>query len=218
MRGRAPPHAVKRRPSGITPAYAGKSTRSTIRLLFAMGSPPRMRGRGFEYVKQYGEAGITPAYAGKRHPYCGPVGYRQDHPRVCGEEERTNRCACWTEGSPPRMRGRGARSRRRKIISRITPAYAGKRRPEDGRKNKCGDHPRVCGEELATGAAKIGGWGSPPRMRGRVIRGLATRITSGITPAYAGKSAGNHVRKGLQRDHPRVCGEELFFLLCGGDT
>ena len=106
MRGRAPPHAVKRRPSGITPAYAGKSTRSTIRLLFAMGSPPRMRGRGFEYVKQYGEAGITPAYAGKRIYICRNPDCGRDHPRVCGEEFRVRQLYCLHVGSPPRMRGR----------------------------------------------------------------------------------------------------------------
>ena len=112
--------------AGITPAYAGKSTRLSRIQHCAEGSPPRMRGRGFEYVKQYGEAGITPAYAGKRHPYCGPVGYRQDHPRVCGEEERTNRCACWTEGSPPRMRGRVILPELCAPVLGITPAYAGK--------------------------------------------------------------------------------------------
>ena len=52
------------------------------------------------------------------------------------------------------------------------------------------------------------GQGSPPRMRGKVIRGLATRITSGITPAYAGKSAAAPLVSTPARDHPRVCGEK----------
>ena len=126
MRGRAPPHAVKRRPSGITPAYAGKSTRSTIRLLFAMGSPPRMRGRGFEYVKQYGEAGITPAYAGKRIYICRNPDCGRDHPRVCGEEFRVRQLYCLHVGSPPRMRGRGLDRPLPDFRHGITPAYAGK--------------------------------------------------------------------------------------------
>ena len=147
MRGRAPPHAVKRRPSGITPAYAGKSTRSTIRLLFAMGSPPRMRGRGFEYVKQYGEAGITPAYAGKRIYICRNPDCGRDHPRVCGEEFRVRQLYCLHVGSPPRMRGRVWAAAAACAVAGITPAYAGKRCCQRLLCPVLRDHPRVCGEE-----------------------------------------------------------------------
>ena len=62
------------------------------------------------------------------------------------------------------------------------------------------------------------GQGSPPRMRGKVIRGLATRITSGITPAYAGKSTPRRCRLYGQRDHPRVCGEKKRLASCAAQA
>ena len=86
MRGK---DAVKRhsaRGFGITPACAGKSTSALLflscswdhprmcgeKLAFSavrvreMGSPPRMRGKGFPLLHFFVPAGITPAYAGKR--------------------------------------------------------------------------------------------------------------------------------------------------------
>ena len=89
MRGK---DAVKRhsaRGFGITPACAGKSTSALLflscswdhprmcgeKLAFSavrvreMGSPPRMRGKGFPLLHFFVPAGITPAYAGKRHAY-----------------------------------------------------------------------------------------------------------------------------------------------------
>lgn len=93
---------------GITPACAGKSARPTpastawsdhprvcgekccllccIRL--NLGSPPRMRGKGFFGYPLASISRITPAYAGKSkydkavHPSI------QDHPRVCGEKTK----------------------------------------------------------------------------------------------------------------------------------
>ena len=70
---------------GITPAYAGKSSICLLELplrwdhprvcgekkiermvfMMAMGSPPRMRGKGKGSVPGISGNGITPAYAGK---------------------------------------------------------------------------------------------------------------------------------------------------------
>ena len=106
------------------------------------------------------------------------------------------------------MRGRAASRLRPGAAERITPAYAGKRTLRRCTTGFLRDHPRVCGEELSAIGGMYYELGSPPRMRGRVIRGLATRITSGITPAYAGKSYTRTCYAYNVRDHPRVCGEE----------
>ena len=53
--------------------------------------------------------------------------------------------------------------------------------------------------------------GSPPRMRGKDSVNCLTTRSSGITPAYAGKSARILKRRTEKRDHPRVCGEKLKF-------
>ena len=71
---------------------------------------------------------------------------------------------------------------------RITPAYAGKSAgtpPPDQHKK---DHPRVCGEKINSIPPFKEPSGSPPHVRGKVVRRSTERRVDGITPAYAGKS------------------------------
>ena len=70
------------------------------------------------------------------------------------------------------------------------------------------DHPRVCGEKYSTRPYLSDEWGSPPRMRGKVLKTPNGEATERITPAYAGKRhVCNAPCKGMG-DHPRVCGEK----------
>ena len=91
------------------------------------GSPPRMRGKEFSFVGLEPHTGITPAYAGKRTKSWRAYGCPWDHPRVCGEKDLPDAEAGIAEGSPPRMRGKVIRDELLKFFGRITPAYAGKR-------------------------------------------------------------------------------------------
>ena len=52
--------------------------------------------------------------------------------------------------------------------------------------------------------------GSPPRVRGKETVPLVLYISSGITPACAGKRYERSQNAFLARDHPRVCGEKFF--------
>ena len=71
---------------------------------------------------------------------------------------------------------------------RITPAYAGNRGGRTVVNSNQGDHPRVCGEQnIGCYAQRVFG-GSPPRMRGTVVRVKASALSVRITPAYAGNS------------------------------
>ena len=45
-------------------------------------------------------------------------------------------------------------------------------------------------------------------MRGKVITYLQALFTTGITPAYAGKSTQCQYNTDRKEDHPRVCGEK----------
>ena len=45
-------------------------------------------------------------------------------------------------------------------------------------------------------------------MRGKVFASPPAMLLTGITPAYAGKSATAKRQTHVQRDHPRVCGEK----------
>ena len=93
--------------------------------------------------------------------------------------------------------------------TRITPAYAGKRRQEHGQKNRCGDHPRVCGEKGCWKFSSRNHSGSPPRMRGKAPLRAWIGCAPGITPAYAGKRHERSSSRTNRRDYPRVCGEKV---------
>ena len=49
------------------------------------------------------------------------------------------------------------------------------------------DHPRVCREKLPYLPSGFRGWGSPPRVRGKVPELGPLGLSDGITPACAGK-------------------------------
>ena len=173
---------------GITPAYAGKRIAElqtpavswdhprvcgekvpiTCVPKYALGSPPRMRGKEkYSATKKHGPR-ITPAYAGKSYKVMGNGSCSQDHPRVCGEKFSGARLCNRCMGSPPRMRGKAFLRQRRKFAVGITPAYAGKR----------GTPQRMQRRNT----------GSPPRMRGKGAKRLPPCEFGRITPAYAGKS------------------------------
>ena len=100
------------------------------------------------------------------------------------------------------------------LVSRITPAYAGKSFFCPDRILWDRDHPRVCGEKLYMPCAIAPNVGSPPRMRGKVSAERARSNAARITPAYAGKSYLIGTGLGDTEDHPRVCGEKMLT----GDT
>ena len=187
MRGKDIQERPPTRTERITPAYAGKSERSAgpslwtqdhprvcgekpfgrLCLNLILGSPPRMRGKGFGFVCRHCEIRITPAYAGKSFFRALESQRSWDHPRVCGEKPREARNICLDRGSPPRMRGKDSVVDGLQCVHGITPAYAGKR--ACGTQNRQGwrDHPRVCGEKLECRLESLGLLGSPPRMRGK---------------------------------------------------
>ena len=71
---------------------------------------------------------------------------------------------------------------------RITPAYAGKSSNLSRLNRQPGDHPRLCGEKFSVQRHDVDIMGSPPPMRGKVIR--------------------NQHSPHVPEDHPRLCGEK----------
>ncbi len=156
--------------SGITPAYAGKTSYSLCLLASSWdhprvcgkdkwkggcevccgGSPPRMRERLITGAREYQYIGITPAYAGKT-PFATPFkSMIWDHPRVCGKDVISAVIIYRGKGSPPRMRERPGESAVASVIHRITPAYAGKTLEALTYMMHKWDHPRVCGKDAVT--------------------------------------------------------------------
>ena len=126
VRGKDGPRVYYIPNSGITPAYAGKSTVQrgcsrhirdhprvcgekyyvTVGKADHEGSPPRMRGKAKCQLDNVRCGRITPAYAGKSCVcYCVKVCLK-DHPRVCGEKLSLLPSNRFLQGSPPRMRGK----------------------------------------------------------------------------------------------------------------
>ena len=148
-----------------------------------------MRGKGCDTFQRGAGGRITPAYAGKRVCCISRPRLRRDHPRVCGEKGSWRHIEHQTQGSPPRMRGKVHAPSRCSLLSRITPAYAGKRRCGRCAGGVPWDHPRVCGEKDCGQFILDEPKGSPPRMRGKALPVFLPISDSGITPAYAGKSS-----------------------------
>ena len=162
--------------------------------------------------------GIIPARAGSspRPSFeCLAVG---DHPRACGEQFTTSAGTIIGWGSSPRVRGAAGN----KLVSfsfvGIIPARAGSRRSTDTQKNGERDHPRACGEQVATDDCTTDTEGSSPRVRGAVSGTPLTQTPTRIIPARAGSSCWNQLWGIVSRDHPRACGEQVATDDCTTDT
>ena len=156
-------------------------------LVYAIGSPPRVRGKRKALSIVVERSRITPARAGKT---------------------KGGQLRCLKKGgSPPRVRGKPDRHAIIHARLRITPACAGKTRHFRPSQSLCEDHPRVCGENGTIGTSANEGRGSPPRVRGKRYDNKLLLITARITPACAGKTLLESTRLYSPEDHPRVCGE-----------
>ena len=71
------------------------------------------------------------------------------------------------------------------------------------------DHPRLCGEKSILVLCMYTNMGSPPPMRRKEFLFRVRLMSSGITPAYAGKRAIKSTHATMTRDHPRLCGEKF---------
>ena len=177
------------------------------------GSPPRVRGKRCRSSRRLRRSRITPACAGKTARRLSTKSCTRDHPRVCGENERSRQWCPVKLGSPPRVRGKPALLAAHYIDCRITPACAGKTLTERTGDNAGKDHPRVCGENEKMPVRFSQGRGSPPRVRGKLYPADKKQKGIRITPACAGKTLLLRRSSGVSQDHPRVCGENLLYQL-----
>ena len=156
MRGKAVIEFESSEFNRITPAYAGKRiARGRFNLLDqdhprlcgekstsvevsanVLGSPPPMRGKDISIFIYNRYIRITPAYAGKSPRHIISGGRSWDHPRLCGEKKSFRGKSQSRIGSPPPMRGKARFSKMSASVSRITPAYAGKRQEVNEWKQK----------------------------------------------------------------------------------
>ena len=91
-----------------------------------------MRGKAGLFPACDSGKGITPACAGKSMMSCTTLTVTGDHPRVCGEKGFVLYFKLFPQGSPPRVRGKGALARDKDGKPGITPACAGKSHTRSG--------------------------------------------------------------------------------------
>ena len=219
---------MSRKRHRITPAWAGKRCRYGVCAhrgrdhprvggeklqvrpcgRVCQGSPPRGRGKASCTFGVVYSVGITPAWAGKRGWMRATEVTRKDHPRVGGEKSIS--APNWGPGmgSPPRGRGKDLYCQEHPRPPGITPAWAGKRFQCPASRAGQGDHPRVGGEKYRSSRTSMCTKGSPPRGRGKALRGIPRKGASGITPAWAGKRDCGYHGMAYKQDHPRVGGEK----------
>ena len=170
MRGKPRSWRILPRVFGITPAGAGKTKSSSVKLFahrdhprrcgenyntysyrrIQRGSPPQVRGKHARSFASTSADGITPAGAGKTGGKDRSGVSNGDHPRRCGENVcRRNICMSFA-GSPPQVRGKLDESVLTAIFYGITPAGAGKT-------------PLIVFQSTAPG-------GSPPQVRGKPVK------------------------------------------------
>ncbi len=113
-------------------------------------------------------------------------------------------------GSPPHGRGKAPVYAGDKTGAGITPAWAGKRSSRCRILHPIQDHPRMGGEKTAGFCASHVPNGSPPHGRGKAEKRNTTKKTTGITPAWAGKSLYGWKPTDLEKDHPRMGGEKAL--------
>ena len=120
------------------------------------------------------------------------------------------------------MRGTPLRVQKRFRAIGIIPAHAGNTSIVSRWYGYCRDHPRACGEHDTTNTPKVVYPGSSPRMRGTLLPHRFTVHAIGIIPAHAGNTAVYFCVVWYCGDHPRACGEHVFFplafLFCLGSS
>ena len=171
---------------GISPAYAGSTSRSSRRASWprehprirgehtvniqsgtqSQGSSPHMRGAQYRRRDERRRVGIIPAYAGSTVVAMLPSGVQRDHPRIRGEHFIAALVRFDDLGSSPHTRGAPAPARRESEPQGIIPAYAGSTPSSIPARRLSRDHPRIRGEHEHSTILRSFFTGSSPHTRG----------------------------------------------------
>ena len=230
VRGKQGPRHRARRPVGLIPACAGKtSTRElplgsprahprvcgenggTVQFVQSSeGSSARVRGKHASPGSQSPGPRLIPACAGKTKMVADLNTRLGAHPRVCGENTGDVTGELSGTGSSPRVRGKLHSQCVFIERSGLIPACAGKTATRSPPPPSPTAHPRVCGENRDRKRLYQGRAGSSPRVRGKHHLGRALGTEDRLIPACAGKTLQTSEILSMPRAHPRVCGENAL--------
>ena len=175
------------RQSGIIPAYAGSTVR-TSRKLIDLADHPRIRGEHSGAARSsWRRRGSSPHTRGARPVRPRPGGAARIIPAYAGSTQEGVCSITCTPGSSPHTRG------------------APPGRPSTARIQR--DHPRIRGEHVTPSSLRPSPSGSSPHTRGARHAEHAFDRRDGIIPAYAGSTHCRCQFPASHRDHPRIRGE-----------
>ena len=208
--GQTSASGVARPVSGAHPRGCGADQMQDPDVQADWGSSPRVRGRLLPAGERRARFRLIPAGAGQTasSPCPGPESWA--HPRGCGADPRLGPIRTRSPGSSPRVRGRHAAADGAVFGAGLIPAGAGQTRVQVGIFDLDGAHPRGCGADPRRIFARLGGWGSSPRVRGRPARRVHAGYADGLIPAGAGQTGVHHPDECRNRAHPRGCGADAF--------
>ena len=152
------------------------------------GSSPLTRGKLACFGRADAFPGLIPAHAGKTELPRSAGSHHRAHPRSC----RENRTGVFQDipehGSSPLMQGKPNRGVPGHPRARLIPAHAGKTLISNGEIPKGRAHPRSCGENVMSHAARLRRWGASPLTRGKLRAQDGAADHLGLIPAHAGKT------------------------------
>ena len=176
------------RSQGLIPAWAGKTDTNAMGP-HAHQAHPRVGGENSIVVGMVREGmGSSPRGRGKQRSCPRARRLRLAHPRVGGENGYLVFVYAGDAGSSPRGRGKRLIAPAAKDSTRLIPAWAGKTFTLSRPGRATAAHPRVGGENLNAVAGGNKETGSSPRGRGKLNQSVSLTLTSGLIPAWAGKT------------------------------
>ena len=189
------------------PAYAGKT--SSSRACPENGQEhPRIRGENGTMVWCFiWFSGTSPHTRGKHTLSSFCISTSAEHPRIRGENGQGFEFHQVLSGTSPHTRGKLLNFIRGFPFCRNIPAYAGKTRCRWCADVRCGEHPRIRGENTPMSCYMKTVSGTSPHTRGKRAEFREDIEQFRNIPAYAGKTKRFSVPKTRNAEHPRIRGE-----------
>ena len=226
-RGKPTEEAAINGDGGAHPRMRGENAVPEGTYVLGNGSSPHARGKPFSSQSCDLRIRLIPACAGKTCSMGRWVVGSRAHPRMRGENKKSQHFNPFCPGSSPHARGKRAGSMIGRLICRLIPACAGKTSSSFSRTPPEKAHPRMRGENQkfqSDNDAELGSSphargklplisticcaiGSSPHARGKRGKHRFSRAGKGLIPACAGKT---HLLTPVTRlywAHPRMRGE-----------
>ena len=172
-----------------------------------LGSSPLARGKLGRLVTERSKEGLIPAHAGKTSSFSWLLRRSAAHPRSREENDVHAEASIRFEGSSPLTRGKLSFLVQLVLTIGLIPAHAGKTEPGCSRTSPSTAHPRSCGENVMSHAARLRRWGASPLTRGKLRAQDGSADHLGLIPAHAGKTRPSRRSYRKQPAHPRSRGE-----------